>query len=241
MGEELGGAELFELLMRPETTIGEVAEMDLGTLAQKVGYRRKWKAQRKAISGALTDEQIAQAILDYARSVSPGPNVNPPTKAPSPAAARSEFLSRLFLTAGGIFLGIWGWVAYDKGQMWDLLAGYAPAGFIILGLLVLVGLAWTARSFVRFRRVAGSAATRTLAITVGPLFLISILAAGLFMPPLNGQHLGLQLLVGRNDWSDAELDGFGLGAVDLSGANLRYAHMHAADLRGANLRGIDAY
>ncbi len=68
MSETLNGAELSHLLLGRGTTATEIAAMDLEALTQKVAYRRKKKVAPEAVDPAMTDEQIARAILDYARS-----------------------------------------------------------------------------------------------------------------------------------------------------------------------------
>jgi hypothetical protein len=67
MSEGLNGAELFKLFMHPKATVAEIAAMDLETLTSKVKYRRRRKVPPGAVSPATTDEEIARAILAYAR------------------------------------------------------------------------------------------------------------------------------------------------------------------------------
>lgn len=153
MSERLNGAELFNLFMHPEATAGEVARMDLEALARKVAYRREKKVTQDANNADLSDDEIAQTILDYAHSVPPNTKVIPPREERSLVVARNECLALLFLILVGAFVSIRGWVAYDRGEIWDLALPFVPLGLVGLAVLILIGLAVTVRSFVRFRRL----------------------------------------------------------------------------------------
>jgi len=68
MSTTTNGATLFKLVMHPRATAEEVVALDLEILTQKVAYRRRRKVPKGALDPTWTDEQIARAILDYARS-----------------------------------------------------------------------------------------------------------------------------------------------------------------------------
>ncbi len=68
MTDTLSGRDLFDLVMHPRAAAEEIAALDLDALTQKVAYRRRKKVPKGALSPSLTDEQIARAILDYARA-----------------------------------------------------------------------------------------------------------------------------------------------------------------------------
>jgi hypothetical protein len=79
MSETLSGEELFDLVMHPRAKVEEIATLDLEALSQKVRYRRRKKVPKGALSPFLTDEQIARAILDYARcAMGKAPIAQPP-------------------------------------------------------------------------------------------------------------------------------------------------------------------
>jgi len=63
----MSGAELSRLLLRSGTTAAEIAAMDVEDLTKVVAYRRRKKA-RGPVDPAMTDKQIARAILEYAQS-----------------------------------------------------------------------------------------------------------------------------------------------------------------------------
>ncbi|MFC2029855.1 zinc ribbon domain-containing protein [Chloroflexota bacterium] len=69
--ETAEGALLFSLLMRPRDTARDVAAMDPGALFRTVAYMRKKEFSAGTVDPSLTDEQIVEVILAYARSVLP--------------------------------------------------------------------------------------------------------------------------------------------------------------------------
>ena len=72
MSKLMSGAKLFELVMHPRATVDEIVALELEVLTQKVAYRRRRKVPKGALDRTWTDEQIARAILDYARSEAGG-------------------------------------------------------------------------------------------------------------------------------------------------------------------------
>ena len=66
MSDNITGAELFELFC--QATPAEIAQISLEDMTTQIGeLREDWKNEPSAPRLAhLSDEQIAQAILDYA-------------------------------------------------------------------------------------------------------------------------------------------------------------------------------
>jgi ribosomal protein L40E len=86
-GEASDGARLFASLLPSSVTAGEIAGKDVESLTRFVAHRRRTKVAPGAVHPALTDEQIADAILDYARSAPPDLRVGQAPRAKSRKAS----------------------------------------------------------------------------------------------------------------------------------------------------------
>jgi hypothetical protein len=83
MSETLNGAELARLILPRGMSAEEIAAADPEALTQTVAHRRRTRRTvQDAVDPALTDEQIAGAILDYARAAPPDvpDDQSPPAK-----------------------------------------------------------------------------------------------------------------------------------------------------------------
>jgi hypothetical protein len=70
---EMSGSELFRLFVHPRATRGEVAALSLDKATQMIEYRRNKLRKEPAVAALkMTDEQIARAILAYARGPETG-------------------------------------------------------------------------------------------------------------------------------------------------------------------------
>ena len=85
---------------------------------------------------------------------------------------------------------------------------------------------------------------KRLVARVGSVLAVVLLVWAWLGEPLNGPHMALQILMGKKDFSGADLEGAslseaGLEGLLLEGAQLGGADLQRADLRGANLGGAD--
>ena len=58
------GSELYDLFVEPGVTTSEIAQMDLDTMTRHIGELR----QSEPDDLAMSDDAIAAAVLEYARS-----------------------------------------------------------------------------------------------------------------------------------------------------------------------------
>jgi hypothetical protein len=242
MSEGLNGAELFKLFMHPRATVAEIAAMDLETLTAKVEYRRRRKVPPGAVSPVTTDEEIARAILAYARGALPGTATVAPVEeqAPGeqalvcPACGTANSVDCLFclncgtmLEAGRTLPGI---ERREPEAEHPTEAGMPKAAALVQKTEQPLPGA-RRRKTRRWLFIAGGVVLLIAAIVVIEINSQTATEGG---RNLTGEDLSGADLVGE-DLSLADLREANLRGADLSGANLREANLSGADLRGANL------
>jgi hypothetical protein len=242
MGETTNGVELSRLLLHRGTTAAEIASMELEILTHRVGYRRKRKVPPDAIDSALTDEQIAKAIRDYART----DPIDWPVKPQERVFAKiGKDLLKYLLWAFLGFLGCLPVYLQLMGEAFD--TDYPMIVFIAFMLFTpllvvgpIVGIIAGALAYTCLKRVlTGKSAViwATICVTA-----ISIgLGLAFIERPRRTDRLpkGCPPDCQGISMSDAYLEGVELQRADLLSANLRGADLTGANLRETNLREAD--
>jgi hypothetical protein len=177
MSETVTGVELARLILRRGTTAAEVAAMDVEDVAKVVADRRRKKA-RGPVDPALTDEQIARAVLEYAQS-DPGDWPVAPRATTWKRACGAGLLGALGGGVGAaVFVVLGAWVGlrdYD-GQAVVLFLGY---GILVTLLSAILG---APLALVVTRRMTGTGRLkRALPPLATGLAVSFIIAAGYWL------------------------------------------------------------
>jgi len=177
MSETVTGAELARLILRRGTTAAEVAAMDVEDVAKVVAYRRRKKA-RGPVDPALTDDQIARAILEYAQS-DPSDWSVAPRATTSKRARGPGLLGALGGGVGAIVFGIVGGIVVVNWVLNELLFLAVLAAPVPTLLAVILG---APLALVVTRRMTGTGRLkRALPPLATGLAVSFIIAAGYWL------------------------------------------------------------